>query len=220
MKRDLSLIATVLALTTLACNSIINLPINSLKIIPTETYSIDELLAEGEAITDAILVMAASSANLTLAGSSDGIIEGQIQYNVAEWKPIQTLSSGSIMIEQKLPDGKIGSTPDGSINQWNIKLGNGLKNVEVKCSSGNYRLHLTNTLPEVTNISVEMGTGNLRLVIPSGAAANVDVNSGPVSISTEGEWMSNGNSYTTGRSSSAWKIKVEIGVGKLTLASE
>jgi len=219
MKRNLSLTVTMLALAALACNSLIKLPIGGLKTIPTETFSIDEPLPSGDAIKDITFGMAASTATLTIAGGAKGLVEGQIQYNVAEWKPTLITSSGALRVEQTLPDGTIGGSPGGSINQWDIKLGNGLQNVHVICSSGNFTLFLTNTLPNVVNISIEIGTGNFHLVIPTGVAASVNVNRGPFKVATEGAWTQNNTTYTTSGSNPVWMIKLVMGVGNLTLAS-
>lgn len=220
MKRNCALLVTMLALATLACNSLVKLPIGDLKTIPTETFSIDEPLPSGDTIKDVTFGMAASTATLTIAGGAKGLVEGQIKYNVAEWKPTLTTISGALRIEQTLPEGTIGSTPDKSINQWDIQLGNGLQNVQVKCSAGNYMVVFTDTLPDVANISIEMGTGNLRLVIPAGVAASVKVNRGPSSVITEGLWAKNGNTFTTSGSNPAWNINVVVGVGNLVLAGQ
>ena len=204
----------------LACNSLIKLPFGGLKTTFTDTFSIEEPLPAGEAITDVTFGLAASNATLTLAGEAKGLVEGQIQYNVTKWKPTITTESGALRIEQTLQDGTIGGTPDGSINQWDIKLGNGLQNVHVKCSSGNFTLFLTDTLPDVANIRIEMGTGNFRLVIPTGVAASVNVNRGPFNVATEGAWTQNDTTYTTSGSNPVWMINLVMGVGNLTLASQ
>jgi hypothetical protein len=46
-----------------------------------------------------------------------------------------------------------------------------------------------------------------------------EVNSEPVCVSIEGEWTTNGNTYTLGGSSLARNIKEEMGIGILTLAN-
>lgn len=219
MKRNLSLIITMLALAALACNSLIKLPISGLNAIPTETFYIAEPLPVGEAITNVTLGLAASSARLTVGGGASGLIEGLIQYNVTEWKPTLTRSEGGLYIEQNIPHGTIGGTPDGSLNDWEIKLSDEFKEVHINCSAGNYTLVFMDNLAGYRQFNIEMGTGNLRLLFPAGVSVSVDVNSGPVSIATEGTWTENDNTYTTGNSNPTWVINLQIGVGKLTLAS-
>ncbi len=220
MKRNLYFIIIMLALSTMACNSIIKLPISNLKTIPLETFSIDEPLPMDEEITKVSFSMAASTATLKIAGEADGLIQGQVQYNIAEWEPSLTAGNNLLLIEQDLPTVHIRSLPDESINEWDIKLGDELQNVHIKCPAGDFTLYFLDTLPDSTSFNIEMGNGNLRLVVPTEAAASVDVNQGSVSVSTEGTWISNGNSYAIGDSTPTWLINVEMGAGTLTLASE
>jgi hypothetical protein len=219
MKQKLSLFIAALALAALACNSLINLPVSSVKTIPTETFSIDEPVPAGATVTDATLVMAASNATLALAGGSSGLVEGEIIYNVAEWKPTLTATDGVLHIEQNPQDDKIVSVGEGTLNQWNLKLGNGIVNVRVECPAGDFTLDFADTLPDGVTITVVMGAGNLRLVVPDGIAAAIKVTRGPSNVSTEGGWTKDGSSYTNGGSGSAWAIDVDMGVGNLTLAS-
>ena len=220
MKQKLSLFIAALALAALACNSLINLPVSSVKTIPTETFSIDESVPADATVTDATLVMAPSSATLALAGGTNGLVEGEIIYNVAEWKPILTANDGVLRIEQNPQDDKIVSVGEGTLNQWNLKLGDGIVNVRVECPAGDFTLDFADTLPDGVTITVVMGAGNLRLVVPDGIAAAIKVTRGPSNVSTEGGWTKDGSSYTNGGSGSAWAIDVDMGVGNLTLASQ
>jgi len=220
MKQKLSLFIAALALAALACNSLINLPVSSVKTIPTETLSIDEPVPAGATVTDATLVMAASNATLALAGGSSGLVEGEIIYNVAEWKPILTANDGILRIIQQPQGDEIHTITGEAANEWNLKLGNGIVNVRVECPAGDFTLDFADTLPDGVTITVVMGAGNLRLVVPDGIAAAIKVTRGPSNITTEGEWTKNGSSYTNDGSGSAWAISVDMGVGNLTLASQ
>jgi hypothetical protein len=48
--------------------------------------------------------MAPSSAALILAGGAQGMVEGEIRYNVAEWKPSLSADDGTLRIFQTVPD--------------------------------------------------------------------------------------------------------------------
>jgi hypothetical protein len=220
MKRNLKIALTTLVLATLACNTLVNTPFSKVKTGPTETFSIDEPISASAIITDASLVMAPSSATLALAGGGKSLVEGEIVYNVAEWKPTLTATDGVLRILQEPQGDKLYSVSGEAVNEWNLKLDNGVVNVRVDCPAGNFTLDFADTLPDGATITVVMGAGNLRLVIPDGIAAAIKVTRGPSNVSTEGGWMKDGSTYTNGGSGSAWTIDVDMGVGNLTLASQ
>lgn len=220
MKQKLSLFVATLALAALACNSLINLPVSSVKTIPTETFSIDEPVPAGAMVTDTTLVMAPSSATLALAGGANGLVEGEIIYNVAEWKPTLSARDGTLRILQEPPGDEIHTITGEAVNEWNLKLGNGIVNVRVECPAGKFTLDFVDTLPDGAKIIIDMGAGDLRLIIPAEVAASVEVQRGPSNVTTEGAWTVNGSAYTISGSGPTWIIKVEMGVGNLTLASQ
>jgi hypothetical protein len=220
MKRNLKIALTTLVLATLACNTLVNTPISNVKTGPTETFSIDEPISASATITDASLVMAPSSATLALAGGGKSLVEGEIVYNVTEWKPTLTASDGVLRILQEPQDDKLYSVSGEAVNDWNLKLDNGVMNVRVDCPAGNFTLDFADTLPDGVVITVVLGAGNLRLVVPEGIVATIKVTRGPSNVSTEGGWTKDGSTYTNGGSGSAWTIDVGMGVGNLTLASQ
>jgi hypothetical protein len=219
MKRNLTIALTTLVLATLACNSLVNTPFSNVKTGPTETFPIDEPVPAGATITDLSLVMAPSSATLALAGGANGLVEGEIIYNVAKWKPTLNASDGTLSILQEPPGDEIHTITGEAVNEWNLKLGSGIVNVRVECQAGDFTLDFADTLPDGVTIMVVMGAGNLRLVVPDGIAAAIKVTRGPSNVSTEGGWTKDGSSYTNGGSGPAWTIDVDMGVGNLTLVS-
>jgi hypothetical protein len=220
MKRNLKIALTTLLLATLACNSLVKTPFTNVTTGPTETFSINEPISASVIITDASLVMAPSSATLALAGGGRSLVAGEIVYNVAEWKPTLTATDGVLSILQEPQSDKLYSVSGEAVNEWNLKLDNGVMNVRVECPAGDFTLDLAETLPDGVTITVVMGAGNLRLVVPSGMAAVIKVTRGLSNVSTEGEWTKDGSTYTNGGSGSAWTIDVDMGVGNLTLASQ
>jgi hypothetical protein len=220
MKRNLRIALTTLVLATLACNTLVNTPFSNVKTGPSETFSIDEPISASAIITDASLVMAPSSATLTLAGGGKRLVEGVIIYNVAEWKPTLNASDGTLRILQEPQGDKLYSVSGEAVNEWDLKLDNGIVNVRVDCPAGDFTLDFADTLPDGVTITIAMGAGNLRLIVPDGIAAAIKVTRGPSNISTEGGWTKDGNNYTNDGSGSAWTIDVDMGVGNLTLASQ
>lgn len=220
MKRNLPIALTALVLATLACNLLANAPFSNVKTGPTLTFSIDEPVPAGATTTDVRLSMAPSSATLALASGANGLVEGEIHYNVADWKPTLTTSDGTLRILQEMPGDEVHTISGEAVNDWKLKLGDGIVNVHVKFLAGDFTLDFADSLPDGVSITVEMGAGNLRLVVPDGIAASIEVSRGPSTVSTEGAWTKNGSSYINGGSGSAWAIDVSMGVGNLTLASQ
>jgi len=219
MKRILFIVVVMLALTTSACNSLVKVPFSSPKTGPNQTFAIDEPRLTGSVSANVTLALAPGTATLALAGGASSLTEGTITSNVPDWKPILTTSATALRITQRSPDSAIVSAPNDAINQWDLKLGDQAQNVQIECPAGNFTLTFADTLPNEVHITVEMGAGNLRLAVPAGVAARVEVHRGPSSVSTEGAWTASGNTYATSDTGPTWTIQVDIGVGNLTLVS-
>jgi hypothetical protein len=183
-------------------------------------FTVNEATPNDAAVTDVVLTLAPSNGSVVLAGKVEGLAEGEIQYNVADWKPTLMIDENTLRIEQNIPENNISSTPKDSINEWDLKLGGTLTNITVSLSTGNYALTFADTLPDGTTINVSAGVGNVRLEFPRGVTANVEVQRGPANIATEGTWTKDGKSYTSGNSGPVWKVKMDFGVGNLTLVSQ
>jgi len=222
MKRSILYLALMLTLTTSGCNLLFKVPIGGPELIPPETFSIDEASAKGGPVTDAEFTVAPSNASLVLAGGADGPASGEIRYNVADWKPSMVIKGNTLNISQAVPDNNIASVPRGALNEWELNLNPAMKNITLSLSSGNYTLKFADTLPDGAVIQVHDGVGNLRLEFPTQVTVKVDVQRGPASINVEGGWSNTGNTYfsASGNADPVWNVKVNIGVGSLTLVSQ
>lgn len=219
MKRSILILAAIFTLATSGCNLLFKVPIGGPELIPTETFSIDEATPIGDSILDAEFMVAPSNASLVLTGDAYGLVNGEIQYNVVEWKPSLVIDGNILRISQTIPDNNIASVPRGALNEWDLNLNPMLKNITVSLSAGNYTLTFADTIPDEIEINVHHGVGNLRLVFPADVIVNVEVQRGPANIDTEGMWTKNEKSYVSGESGLVWNVKVDIGVGNLTLVS-
>lgn len=119
MKKQALIALTALAATALACAPIqINIP--RITPGPTETLTVNEPSPEADAAAEVEINMGAGE--LVLAGGAGGLVEGEIKYNVADWKPTVTRHDGRLVIEQG--DSDWSGFPDGTlINEWTLKLG-------------------------------------------------------------------------------------------------
>jgi len=219
MKRLSFALLTFIALGISGCNMLFQVPIGGPELISNETFSIDEATPKSVDVTDAEFIVAPSNASLILVGGIDGLVNGDIQYNVADWKPSLAIDGNLLRIEQGVPDNNIASTPKEAINEWNINIGNTVENITISLTTGNYNLTFENSLPDGIVINIHDGVGNLTLEFPSDVTTSVEIQRGPANINTEGDWSISGRTYTSGTEGPTWNVKVDIGVGNLDLVS-
>ncbi len=121
MKSKAILVAVAaLAAASLACSVDMGLP--RLRTGPTETVTVNEPLPTGEDEVNLTINMAAGK--LSLSGGGEGVLEGEIRYNVAEWEPEIENTGDQVTVTQGDDNDTIGGIPDNDvINDWNLKLG-------------------------------------------------------------------------------------------------
>jgi hypothetical protein len=286
MKPPIWIVITVLLSASLACS--INLPdVPRLKTGPTETLTINEAAPADGTVPTVILNMGAG--RLDLSGGSESLLSGEIQYNVAEWKPSVTNAAGLVTVTQGDSGDNVGIPESGAqvVNEWILQLGNapmkvtvnagaydgvldlsgvplqslsindGASKAEVRFDSlnpevmesltyktgastvkltglananfetldfaggaGDYMLDFSGVLQRDATVKVVSGVSNVRIVVPAGMTANVDVSGAVSNVNTEGTWTVNDKHYEVTGSGPTLTITVEMGVGNLTLVSE
>jgi len=86
---------------------------------------------------------------------------------------------------------------------------------------GNYQLDFAGPLQRNATVSIEAGMSTVRLSIPSSTKAAVVISGGMKDVKTEGTWTASEDTYTTAAASAyTLTIKVNIGLGSLTLATD
>ena len=60
---------------------------------------------------------------LNLSGGGTGLVNGTIEYNIADWEPRITRSESTVRIEQDLDAIPIPQTGREMVNRWNLQLG-------------------------------------------------------------------------------------------------
>ncbi|MDW8325787.1 MAG: toast rack family protein [Anaerolineales bacterium] len=153
VKRLLISIAA-LAVAALACDiSLPNIP--RLQTIPTETLVVAEPLPDGET---AEVELRLGAGELTLSGGGEGLIGGEIRYNVAEWKPTVTRDGNRVHIEQdRMDSGSFGIIEGDVLNEWNLKLGN--VPLKLKIDAGAYRGELDLSGVPLRRLDIADGAG-------------------------------------------------------------
>jgi hypothetical protein len=95
------------------------------------------------------------------------------------------------------------------------------KEMNFKGGVGDYQLDFAGALQRDATVTVDAGMSTLRLAIPSGTKATVAISGGMKGVKTEGTWTAHEDNYTTtGTSPYTLTIKINIGLGSLTLVTD
>ncbi len=124
MKRTALPVLAALAAASLACNIGYTLDLPKVTTGPTETLTVNEAApAAGVDVMAVNITMGAGK--LDLQGGAERLAEGEIRYNVPEWKPTVTRDSTSLSISQGQVKNSISLPGQGNtiVNDWSLKLG-------------------------------------------------------------------------------------------------
>lgn len=83
--------------------------------------------------------------------------------------------------------------------------------------AGNYKLDFGGTFQRDGSVTIRSGMSNLTLVIPSGIAATIKVNSGLSNVQFPSDWSQHGEMYTQEGSGPALTIVIEMGAGNVQI---
>jgi hypothetical protein len=269
-----------------ACNININIP--HLNTGPTQTLAINEP-APVASVKQVDLAITMGAGKLNLSGGARGLVEGQVSYNVAEWKPTVTHTGNSVTIDQGQMQNYVGLPQAGSniVNDWQLRLGStplaltvnagayqgslslggvplhsltihdgasnakltfdtpnpesldiltyatgastvslqepanaNTKEIDFTGGAGDYELDFSGQLQHDISATVKSGVSSVRMVVPQGTAAKVNVTGGLNNVNTDGNWTHAGDSYTQVAQGATITIKVDMGVGSLKLVNK
>lgn len=122
MRREWILeMAVVVAMLTVACTGISLPNIKRVEVGETQSKNI-RVPAPGGGEEQAIEI-AMGAGRLTVApGADDALVDGTVEYNIAEIEPEVWTSEGQVRIKQGKLDG-IPSFDEGLVNKWDLRLG-------------------------------------------------------------------------------------------------
>ncbi len=84
---------------------------------------------------------------------------------------------------------------------------------------GNYTLDFSGTLQRDCTVNISSGLSNVKLLIPEGVSARVNVESSLTKVNTRGAWESNGNFYIQNGTGPTITIQIDLGAGQLELTN-
>jgi len=188
---------------------------------PEQTFTLDVPRPESSSAINVTLEMAVPQGMLNLSGGAEGLIQGAITYNAAEYEPQMTNGDGTLLIRQAEPGPKsvVVSVQNNLINQWDLQLGDAPMNFEIHLENGEYIVEFAESLTADFSATLNAGMGNVNLVIDPNLAARVIVGEKTdlLDVKTRGDWTQIGDTYEAVAGFAALTITVNMRGGTLTL---
>ena len=133
-QRSLPLALGLFLALSLAC-SFISLPgLRKLETGSTETFTLDEPMSGTETVQDVTLQM--TFGELTLSGGTTALLEGEVHYNVEEWRPTIIHKDHTLTVSQGETNYTVRGFPsDDVVNVWDVRLGDIPMNLVVKAGA-------------------------------------------------------------------------------------
>jgi hypothetical protein len=207
-------VAVLLTLMVSACKP-------KIVIGPEQTFTVDVPLPETGNATNVTLELVVPQGALALAGGAEGLMQGAITYNAAEYEPQMTNGDGALLIRQVEPGPKsvVISVQNNLINQWDLRLGDAPMNFEIQLVNGEYTIEFAKSMPADFNATVNAGVGKVNLIIDPNLATQVIIgeHTDLLEVATRGDWTQTGDVYETGNGSTTLTITVNIRGGELNL---
>ena len=224
MKRPVISLILVLALASMACSVTLNMP--QANTGPMQTFSVSE--ARPDAKT-AELVIGMGGGNLEIRPGGDKLVEGTVEYNVAEWKPEIQRSASEVRLEQNIHDaaflgGKV-------TNNWDLRLGSGATALTIQAGAYQGKIDLSGV--PLTRLDISDGASKATVLFDKPnpeVMSEFNYSTGASDITLEGLLNANfdlmnfkggaGNFSLdfSGKISREVKVFIEGGLGNITLS--
>lgn len=140
-KRSSQIALAILAATTLACSP--GVPaFSKVETGATQTLSLNDSQPNPGTGMDVNMIMAMGELNLS--GGAETLLEGDVSYNVEEWKPTVTSTGTSLTVTQGEADDAVWGFPgEDVVNVWDVKLGNIPMNLSLRAGEYDASLDLS-----------------------------------------------------------------------------
>lgn len=135
------LFLAIFVLASLACS--LGLPqVSRIQTGSTQTFTLNEPRPSTDAVQNVNLEM--GMGEFQLAGGAESLLEGEVRYNVEEWKPNVIKEDNSLTITQGEVDDAIRGLPgDDIINEWTVRLGDIPMNLSLRAGAYDGTLDLS-----------------------------------------------------------------------------
>jgi hypothetical protein len=160
MIRKLLPVLLVLALSLMACNFSVNLPITNIKTDPMATTEIN-LPLPADTAQPVDLSLAFGAGTLKIQPGAATLVSGSATYNVADFKPVMTMDGSTARIEQG--NWHLQGIPDltNIKNTWDLSFGSHPINLTIE--AGAYQAEYQFGGLALTNLTVKDGASNVKM---------------------------------------------------------
>ena len=159
MKRGLVITLAALAAAALACNISVSVP--RVNTGPTQTLTLSEPAPSAHLAADVRIIMGAGTLNIN--PGADALVEGQVQYNVADWKPTITRTADGLTITQgKSNDIALPNASNTIVNDWTLKLGHTPLTLTVDAGAYEGTLNLGGA--PLTSLTIQDGASKAKVM--------------------------------------------------------
>jgi hypothetical protein len=151
---------TILALTTLACSITFNAPEIRTTTGPTQAFTVNETAPADPAK----LTISMGAGKINLSGGGESFINGEVRYNVEQFKPTITRGQDSVSIKQETENLPSAIGKD-VINEWNLKLGTTATALTI--NAGAYEGDIDLSGVPLTNLKINDGASKAKVMFNS-----------------------------------------------------
>ena len=145
-----------------------------------------------------------SGVQLASLAIRDGASDNKVQFNTPN--PI-------VMSELEYTTGASTVTMEGLANA-------NFRNMLFTGGAGTYTLDFSGTLNQEADVKIEAGVSTIKIIIPAGMNAVIEVEGELKTVNTQGTWTVNDSAYTTDGQGPVLNINVSTSLGTLTLIQE
>jgi len=147
----------ILALASMACSFSVDVP-SAKETGPTQTFTVNEPKPAEDAKSNVVLNMGAGELNLT--GGAAGLVEGTIEYNIDEWKPLIEKHDNYFRLYQENIESL--SFKTDITNQWNLKLSSDVP-LDLEINAGAYEGDLDLSGLRLQSLTVADGASKVEV---------------------------------------------------------
>ncbi len=175
MKRTFLLLIAVLILPSLACSITLPTP-PQVQTGPTQIFTVSAAQPDLSADKAVDVSVRMGAGELKLQGGADGLAEGDIEYNVADWKPTVTQEDGKLIIEQGHSSDNLTvwlpNKDNQIVNRWDLKLGAAPMNLTLTAGAYNGALDLSGL--HLRNLTINDGASDSEVTFDAANPETMD----------------------------------------------
>ena len=223
MKRPILGLILILALASMACSVTLNLP--QANTGPTQTLTVSEARPDAK---ETKLTIGMGGGKLEIRPGGEKLVEGTVEYNVAERKPEIQRSGSEVSISQNIKDATF--LGGQVVNNWDLRLGSGPTDLTIQAGAYEGKIDLSGV--PLTNLSISDGASKATVLFDqpnpvvmstfaySTGASNIDLEGLLTANFDVMNFKGGAGNYTldfSGKINREVQVFIDSGLGNITL---